>query len=77
MNIFVHIPEEIARRLEKYISSNNSQDKSKNAFIVRAIEQRLNELDIEANWSEILDWQGGDIPIEREEFTGFGTNLKL
>ena len=77
MNTSIHIPEEIARRLEKYISSNNSQDKSKNAFIVKAIEQRLNELDLEANWSqEILDWQGGDIPIEREEFTGFG-NLEL
>ena len=77
MNTSIHIPEEIARRLEKYISSNNSQDKSKNAFIVKVIEQRLNELDLEANWSqEILDWQGGDIPIEREEFTGFG-NLEL
>ena len=78
MNTSIHIPDEIARRLEKYISSNNSQDKSKNAFIVKAIEQRLDKLEIEANWSqEILDWQGGDIPIEREEFTGFGTDLKL
>ena len=78
MNTSIHIPEEIARKLDKYISSANCEDNSRNAFIVKAIEQRLSELETEENWSsEILDWQGSDIPLKREEFTGFGTDLKL
>lgn len=78
MNTSVYIPQEIARRLDRYIASGNSTESSKNAFIVKAIEQRLNELEIKENWSpEILDWQGGDISILREEFTGFGHDLEL
>lgn len=78
MNTSIHIPDDIAKRLDKYIRSNNCQENSRNAFIVRAIEQRLNEVETEENWSkDILNWQGGDIPIEREEFTGFGTDLTL
>lgn len=78
MNTSIHIPDEIAKRLDKYIRSHNCPENSRNAFIVKAIEQRLNEVETEENWSkDILDWQGVDIPIEREEFTGFGTDLNL
>lgn len=78
MNTSIHIPDDIAERLDKHIHSTNCQDNSRNAFIVKAIEQRLNKVEIEENWSkEILNWQGAEIPIEREDFTGFGTDLKL
>lgn len=78
MNTSVHIPDDIARRLENYISSSNCDVNSKNAFIVKAIGQLLDEVESEENWCpEIMAWQGGDLEIEREEFTGFGTELKL
>lgn len=78
MNTSVHIPDDLARRLEKYISSPNCDVASKNAFIVKAIGQLLNEVESEENWCpEIMAWQGGGFEIEREEFTGFGTDLAL
>jgi predicted transcriptional regulator len=78
MNTSIHIPDDLSRRLSRYISSSSCQDKSRNAFIIKAIEQRLNELESEENWSkEILNWQGGDVPLTREDFTGFGTKLEL
>ena len=77
MNTSVHIPDELARRLENHISS-NSEMKSKNAFIVKAIGQLLDEVESEENWCpEIMAWQGGGLEIEREEFTGFGLDLNL
>ena len=78
MNTSIHIPNDIAKRLDKHIQSTNCQDNSRNAFIVKAIKQRLNQVEVEGNWSqEILDWQGADIPIEKEQFTGFGIDLTL
>lgn len=78
MNTSVHIPDDLARRLENHISSPNCEVSSKNAFIVKAIGQLLDEVESEENWCpEIMAWQGGDIEIEREEFTGFGTALEL
>lgn len=77
MNTSVHIPDELARRLETHISS-NSEVASKNAFIVKAIGQLLDEVESEENWCpEIMAWQGGSLEIEREEFTGFGLDLNL
>ena len=78
MNTSIHLPDDIACRLEKYISSPNCDVKSKNAFIVKAVGRLLAEVESGENWcSEIMAWQGGDITIEREEFTGFGVDLEL
>ena len=78
MNTSVHIPDDLARRFENHISSPNCEVSSKNAFIVKVIGQLLDEVESEENWCpEIMAWQGGNIEIEREEFTGFGTDLKL
>ena len=78
MNTSVHIPDDLARRLENHLSSGNCQVKSKNAFIVEAIRQLLNEVEREENWcEEIMAWEGGGLELEREEFTGFGQNLEL
>jgi predicted transcriptional regulator len=77
MNTSIHIPDDLSRRLSLYIGSSNCRDKSRNAFIIKAIEQRLNELEVEENWSkEILNWQGDDVSLEREEFTGFSIKLE-
>lgn len=78
MNTSLHIPEDLARRLENHVSSSNCEVKSKNAFIVKAIRQLLDEVESEANWcEEIMAWQGGSLELEREELTGFGTDLEL
>ena len=78
MNTSVHIPDDIARRLEKYISSPNCDVKSKNAFIIKAIGQLLEEVENEENWCpQIMAWQGGGLEVEREEFMGFGNDLGL
>ncbi|VEP15535.1 conserved hypothetical protein [Hyella patelloides LEGE 07179] len=39
MNTSIHIPDDLARRLENHISSSKCEVKSKNAFIVKAIQQ--------------------------------------
>lgn len=78
MNTSIHIPNDLARRLENHVSSPNCQLASKNAFIVEAIRQLLDEVESKENWcEEIMAWQGVDLPLEREEFTGFGTELGL
>lgn len=78
MNTSIHIPNELARRLEKHVSSPKCKLASKNAFIVEAIRQLLDEVESEENWcEEIMTWQGGDLELEREEFTGFGADLGL
>ena len=78
MNTSVHIPDDLARRLENHVSSSNCKVSSKNAFIVEAIRQLLDEVENEENWcEEIMTWQGGDIDLEREELTGFGIDLEL
>ncbi|MEM8722264.1 MAG: hypothetical protein AAGE84_23710 [Cyanobacteria bacterium P01_G01_bin.39] len=78
MNTSVHIPEDLARRLENHISSPKCEVTSKNAFIVKAIAQLLDEVENEENWcQEIMAWQGGDLELEREKFTGFTTDLEL
>ena len=78
MNTSVHIPDDLARRLENHVSSDNCKVASKNAFIVEAIRQLLDEVESEENWcEEIMAWQGGDLEIEREKFTGFGKELEL
>lgn len=78
MNTSLHLPDDLARRLEKHMLSPNCDVKSKNAFIIKAIGQLLEEVENEENWCpEIMAWQGGDLEIEREEFTGFDTNLEL
>ena len=78
MNTSVHIPDDLARRLENHVSSSNCKLASKNAFIVEAIRQLLDEVESEENWcEEIMAWQGVDLELEREEFTGFGTDLEL
>ena len=78
MNTSIHIPDSLAHRLEKHISSSKCEVKSKNAFIVKAIEQLLDEVENEANWCEkIMAWQGGSLELEREELTGFDRDLGL
>lgn len=78
MNTSVHIPDDLARRLENHISSSKCEVKSKNAFIVKAIEQLLEEVENEANWcEEIMAWQGVDLDLQREDLTGFDRDLGL
>ena len=78
MNTSVHIPDDLARRLERHVSSSNCDVASKNAFIVKAIGQLLDEVESEENWcQEIMTWQGGGLEIEREELTGFSRDLEL
>ncbi|MDJ0900607.1 MAG: hypothetical protein QNJ55_17530 [Xenococcus sp. MO_188.B8] len=78
MNTSVHIPDDLARRLENHVSSPHCKLTSKNAFIVEAIRQLLDEVESEENWcEEIMAWQGVDLELEREELTGFGTDLGL
>lgn len=78
MNTSLHIPDDLAHRLENYVSSSNCEVKSKNAFIVKAIRQLLDEVESEANWcEEIMAWQGGGLELEREELTGFSSDLEL
>ncbi|MEL6579794.1 MAG: hypothetical protein AAFQ14_08580 [Cyanobacteria bacterium J06621_12] len=78
MNTSVHIPDELARRLERHVSSSDCDVGSKNAFIVKAIGQLLDEVENEENWcQEIMTWQGEDLEIKREELTGFGKDLEL
>ena len=78
MNTSIHIPDDLARRLENHIASAKCDVKSKNAFIVKAIRQLLDEVESEANWcEEIMNWQGGDLELQREELTGFNRDLGL
>lgn len=78
MNTSLHIPDDLARRLENHLSSSKCEVKSKNAFIVKAVRQLLDEVENETNWcEEIMNWQGGDIELKREELTGFGKDLEL
>ena len=78
MNTSVNIPDDLARRLENHMSSPNCEVTSRNAFIVEAIKQLLDEVENEENWSEeIMNWQGCDLEFTREEFTGFGRDLEL
>jgi|GEM_PF-3315619 len=78
MNTSVHIPDDLACRLENHMSSPKCEITSRNAFIVEAIRQLLDEVENEENWSEeIMNWQGYDLELKREEFTGFGRDLKL
>lgn len=78
MNSSVHIPDDLARRLENHVASSNSRVKSKNAFIVEAIRQFLDEVESDSNWcEEIMAWQGGGLDLEREELTRFDQNLEL
>ena len=78
MNTSIHIPDELAKKLANYLSSDRCKDSSKNAFIVEAIRQRLDSVGVEDNWSsEIMAWQGGEEELAREELTGFGTDLQL
>lgn len=78
MNTSIHLPEELALRLEAYITSAKGEVKSKNAFIVQAVQQLLDEVESKDNWcAEIMSWQGGDLAIEREELTGFDRDLGL
>ena len=78
MNTSIHIPDDLARRLENHISSAKCEVKSKNAFIVQAIRELLDEVESENNWcEEIMAWQGGNLEIEREELTGFNRDLDL
>lgn len=78
MNTSIHIPERLARRLENHISSSKCEVKSKNAFIIKAIQQLLDEVESEANWcEEIMAWQGDSLDLEREELTGFERDLGL
>lgn len=78
MNTSVHIPDDLARRLENHVSSPNCEVASRNAFIVEAIKQLLDEVENEENWSEeIMNWQGCDLEFQREELTGFGRELEL
>ena len=78
MNTSLHIPDDLARRLENHLSSSKCEFKSKNAFIVKAVRSLLDEVENETNWcEEIMAWQGGDLEIEREELTGFNRDLEL
>ena len=78
MNTSVHIPDDLARRLENHMSSPNCELASRNAFIVEAIRQLLDEVESEGNWcEEIMAWQGCDIELQREELTGFERDLGL
>ena len=78
MNTSIHIPDSLARRLENHILSSKCEVKSKNAFIIKAIQQLLDEVENETNWcEEIMAWQGGGLELEREELTGFDRDLGL
>ena len=58
MNTSLYLPDELAKRLDKYVKSIPSGT-SKNKVIALALEEFLERKDLENKWSQkVMDWQG-------------------
>jgi predicted transcriptional regulator len=70
MNTSIHIPEDLAQRLQKFVKE-ESVKTSKNSVIIQAIEQFLDQQ--ENSWGqEFLAWGNGEeiesLDLDREDF---------
>ena len=58
MNTSLYLPDELAKRLDNYVK-NLQSGASKNKVIALALEQFLDQKDVENRWSKgVMDWQG-------------------
>ncbi|MGD1920796.1 MAG: hypothetical protein ACFCAD_19080 [Pleurocapsa sp.] len=67
MNTSLHLPDDVAKRLDAYISQNKEKI-SRNKIIVRAIEEMLERNKPKSHWSdEVLNWKGEPgLELDRE-----------
>jgi predicted transcriptional regulator len=77
MNTSIHIPEDLAQRLQKFVKE-ESVKTSKNSVIIQAIEQFLDQQ--ENSWGqEFLAWGNGEeiesLDLDREDFWGEETSF--
>ncbi|EAZ88365.1 ribbon-helix-helix domain-containing protein [Crocosphaera chwakensis] len=68
MNTSLYLPDELAKKLDNYVK-NLQPGISKNKVIALAIEEFLNQKEIENQWSkEVMDWQGVEgFELDRSE----------
>lgn len=68
MNTSLYLPDELAKRLDSYVK-NLQSGISKNKVIALAVEEFLNQKEIENQWSkEVMDWQGVEgFELDRSE----------
>lgn len=68
MNTSLYLPDELAKKLDSYVK-NLQSGISKNKVIALAIEEFLNQKEIENQWSkEVMDWQGVEgFELDRSE----------
>ncbi len=68
MNTSLYLPDELAKKLDSYVK-NLQSGISKNKVIALALEEFLNQKEIENQWSkEVMDWQGVEgFELDRSE----------
>ena len=68
MNTSLYLPDELAKRLEKYVKTLQSGS-SRNKVIALAVEEFLDRQDTASQWSrDVLEWQGvAGFELDRSE----------